>query len=169
MNEEKNEFELPDIITLEEYGGDIATYMEAVYAVFKRDFVDSKPTFEGTRLGLKKHPLIADKEYTFYHMTTGGLKEDDRKPDLRRCERIPFPGPMIDNSTHPYLKVWRNKRKNKERILIYHEVEAYLVVLEDRGDYILPWTAYLVEYSNRQRKLMAEYEAYIKAEAAQRN
>ncbi|MBN7816855.1 hypothetical protein [Algoriphagus pacificus] len=164
-----NELELPEIITLNEYGGDFTSYLEAVYAIFKRDFIDSSPRYEGKRLALKKHPYIEGKEYTFYHFTHDGDIETDRLPNLRRLERMPFPRPLIDNSTHPYLKVWRNKRGNKERILIYHEAEAYLVVLEDRGDYILPWTAYLVEYSNRQKKLIDEYEAYIKAKTAQGN
>ena len=145
--------QLPDIITLEEYGGDFSSYLEAVYAIFRRDFVDSRPVFEGTRLGLKKHPFIDGKEYTFYHFTHDGDIEKERLPNLRRLERISFPRPMIDNSTHPFLKVWRNKRGTNERILIFHEDESYLIVLEDRGDFILPWTAYLVEYKNRRIKL----------------
>ena len=36
------------------------------------------------------------------------------------------------------------------------------LILADRGDYILPWTAYLVEQSHRQRKLQREYEEYCK-------
>ena len=159
--------QLPDIITLEEYGGDFSSYLEAVYAIFRRDFVDSRPVFEGTRLGLKKHPFIDGKEYTFYHFTHDGDIEKERLPNLRRLERISFPRPMIDNSTHPFLKVWRNKRGTNERILIFHEDESYLIVLEDRGDFILPWTAYLVEYKNRRIKLMEEYLAYKKAKAAQ--
>ena len=159
--------QLPDKITLEEYGGDFSSYLEAVYAIFRRDFVDSRPVFEGTRLGLKKHPFIDGKEYTFYHFTHDGDIEKERLPNLRRLERISFPRPMIDNSTHPFLKVWRNKRGTNERILIFHEDESYLIVLEDRGDFILPWTAYLVEYKNRRIKLMEEYLAYKKAKAAQ--
>jgi len=38
----------------------------------------------------------------------------------------------------------------------------YLVILADRGDYILPWTAYLVEQPQRQRKMQREYEEYRK-------
>lgn len=159
--------QLPEIITLQEYSGDIIAYMDAVYEVFKRDFVLSKPTYEGRRLGLKMYPLVEGKEYTFYHFTHDGDIETERLPNLRRLERIPFPRPLIDNSRHPYLKVWRNKRGSKERILIFHEAESYLVVLEDRGDYILPWTAYLVEYKNRVDKLLAEYKAYKNAETAQ--
>lgn len=160
-------FMLPNIITLEDYDGDITKYLEAVYQVFKRDFIINPPSFEGKRLALKKHPYVDGKEYTFYHFTHDGKVESERIPNFRRLERMPFPKPMIDNSSHPYLKVWRNKRGQKERVLIYHEDEHYLVVLEDRGDYILPWTAYLVEHGHRQRKILSEYYAYINAKTAQ--
>ncbi len=158
-----NEYmQLPKIITLEEYGGNISIYLEAIYAVFKADFVESRPTFQGIRLGLKKHPIIEGKEYTFYHFTHDGDVETERLPNLRRLERIPYPRPMIDNSRHPYLKVWRNQRGKNNRILIFHEGEGYLVVLDDRGDYILPWTAYLIEFKSRRDKLLVEYEAWLK-------
>lgn len=153
---------LPEIITLEEYSGDIVVYLDAVYAIFKADFVDSKPTFRGKRLGLKKHPMIEGKEYTFYHFTHDGDVETERLPNMRRLERMPFPRPMIDNSTHPYLKVWRNQRRNRNRILIFHEGEGYLVVLDDRGDYILPWTTYYIEYKSRRNKLLVECETWLK-------
>jgi len=165
-----NEYmQLPKIITLDEYGGNISTYLEAIYAVFKADFVDSKPTFQGIRLGLKKHPIIEGKEYTFYHFTHDGDVETERLPNLRRLERIPYPRPMIDNSRHPYLKVWRNQRGKNSRILIFHEGEGYLVVLDDRGDYILPWTAYLVEFKSRREKLINEYEAWLKMQKSPGN
>ncbi|CAN5181231.1 hypothetical protein BH23BAC3_BH23BAC3_22160 [soil metagenome] len=163
----KDYFEVPDLITLENFGGSFEAFNEAVYEIFKTDFVDSKPTYRGIRLGLKAHPLQNGKEYTFYHFTHDGRDEQNRQPNLRRMERIRFPRPMIDDSDHPYLKVWRNKRGRNVRILIYHEAESYLVVLEDRGTYILPWTAYLVDRNHTKRKLMKEYEAYKKAEAAQ--
>jgi len=157
-------FELPDIIELDEFGGDFESFYEAVYQIFRKDFVDSKPQYRGKKLRLKRHPLIDGKEYTFYHMTHKGDIEHDREPDLRRMERIPWPRPMIDNSEHSYLKVWRNTRRGKggkkERILIFHEQESYLMILEDRKEYILPWTAYPVEYRNKKRRLLKEYEEY---------
>ncbi len=152
--------ELPEIIRLEDYGGDIIRYMEVIYAVFRKDFVDKQPAFEGRQLKLKKYPLVDGKECTFYHFTHDGDIETERLPNLRRMERIPFPCPMIENSNHPYLKVWKNRRGTKNRILIFHEAESYLVVLEDRVKYILPWTAYLVEFDNRKRRLLKEYAAY---------
>ena len=130
--------------------------------------MDSKPAFRGKKLGLKKFPLIDGKEYTFYHMTHEGKIETERIPDLRRMERISWPYPMIDESEHPYLKVWRNIRRGKggtkRRILILHEAERYLVVLEDRKDYILPWTAYLLKGNMQLEKHLREYENYKNVE-----
>ena len=109
------ELELPEIITLDEFSGDFSSFYEAVYQIFRRDFVDSKPSFKGKRLRLKAHPHIDGKEYTFYHFTHEGDFETERIPNLRRMERIGFPRPIIDNSEHTSLRVWRNKRGTKDR------------------------------------------------------
>lgn len=164
---QNNYFNLPEIITLVDHGGDFSSFFEAVYCIFKHDFIDTKPAFRGVRLGLKKYPLIDGKEYTFYHFTHEGDIETNRLPDLRRMERIRWPKHLIVDSDHSYLKVWRNQRNGENRILIFHEHESYLVVLADRGQYILPWTAYLVEKQHTKRKLLNEYDAYINANAAQ--
>ncbi len=161
-----DELNLPPLILLESYKGNFHEYFEAVYEVFKRDFVDSKPNYRGTKLRLKSHPFIDGKEYTFYHFTHDGKTEDDRKPNLRRMERIAWPRPMIDNSENKSLKVWENQRRNKTRILIFHEGENYLIILEMKKKYILPWTAYYIDYPNRKRKLLAEYEEYLKTKTA---
>ena len=106
-------------------------------------------------------------------MTHFGNVEDERIPDFRRMERIAWPKPIIDDSQHQYLKVWRNIRRGlggtKERILILHEKEGYLVVLDDRGDYILPWTAYYLRSPKEVGKKLKEYEDYIKAENAKKS
>jgi hypothetical protein len=151
---------LPPLVLLGDYGGDWDAYLNAIYAYFKRDFVDSKPAFEGRRLGLKRYPLTHEKEATFWHMIQEGRIEDERTPDLRRCERIRWPRPIIEHADEPAVKVWRNQRGREERVCLWFEDEDYLVVLADRGGYILPWTAYLVEQPHRKRKLQKEYEDY---------
>lgn len=158
--------QLPAKILYSYFNEDFALFLEAVYKVFKRDFIDSKPLFRGMRIALKKYPLVMDKEYTFYHITHEGEDERNRIPSIFRMECIPFPRFMIEHVTNPYLKVWTNIRKNEERILIYHEKEEYLVVLANRGEYILLWTAYIVDKPHMKRKLMKEYEAYKKARTA---
>jgi len=157
---------LPELVLLDDYDNSWQNYLEAVYSFFVEDFVKNKPTFNGTRLALKRHPVIDGKEATFWHFTTSGKIEDERIPDLRRCERIRWPKPIIESATCGEVKVWKNKRKNETRILLFFTSESYLVVLADRGNYILPWTAYIVEREHRKRKLLKEWEAYKKAEAS---
>jgi hypothetical protein len=164
-------FELPGLITLQEFGDDFDAYLEAVYEIFRDSFVTRKPVFQGRTLGLKAHPVIEGKEYTFWHMISKGESEAERDPDLKRMERIRWSPEMINGAEHPYLKVWRNIRAGgQESILIWHDAENFLVVLRDRGNYLLPWTAYPVSYRNMKAKLMKEYKAYTaskKAETAQ--
>jgi hypothetical protein len=153
---------LPPLVLFSDYGGDWQVYLDAIYNYFRQDFVDSKPVFQGRRLGLKRHPLAHGKEATFWHMIQEGAVEEDRTPDFRRCERIRWPKPIIEHDTDNVIKVWANQRQGDKRICLWFEQENYLVVLADRGNYILPWTAYLVEQPHRQRKLQREYEEYCR-------
>lgn len=161
MNDEPVDW-LPLLVLLNDYKGDWQSYLEAIYAYFKQDFVDRKPVFQGKRLGLKRHPLSHGKEATFWHMIQEGAVEEDRMPDLRRCERIRWPRPVIEHERDQQIKVWRNERKGESRICLWLEQENYLVILSERGNYILPWTAYLVERAHQQRKLQKEYEEYYR-------
>jgi len=165
--EENKIFKLPDLILLNHYGGDFKNFLNAVYDLFKADFIDRKPVFRGMRLGLKKHPISEGKEATFWHIISEGNDEKNRIPDLRRMERIKWPAYLINNSKHPCLKVWENRRENKNNVLIFHEDEQYLVILRKGNGYLLPWTAYLIEHNARKRKLLKEYEAYKNAKSAQ--
>jgi len=153
---------LPALVLFEECGGNWSKYLDLLYDYFKKDFVESLPLYEGRRLGLKKHPKTDGKEATFWHMIQEGPEEEDRIPDLRRCERIRWPRPVIENSRDTTVKVWRNERKGEDRICLWLELEEYLVVLADRKKYILPWTAYMVIKPHQKRKLQREYENYCR-------
>ncbi|NTW88369.1 MAG: hypothetical protein HGB26_04420 [Desulfobulbaceae bacterium] len=153
---------LPPLVLLTDYDGDWNRYLDAIYAWFKQDFIDSKPMFQGRRLGLKRIPITLGKEATFWHMISEGDTEDERLPDFSRCERIRWPKPIIEHVADPSIKVWRNQRRNEERICLWLVQEEYLVILADRGEYILPWTAYLVTQPHQQRKLQKEYEEYLR-------
>jgi len=158
----KREEWLPDLVLLGDCGGDWNKYLDTLYEYFKADFIDSKPVYEGRRLGLKRHPMSHGKEATFWHMIQEGPEEEERVPDFRRCERIRWPRPIIEHSADTVIKVWKNERKGEDRICLWLEEEEYLVILADRGNYILPWTAYMVDKPHRKRKLQREYEKYWK-------
>jgi hypothetical protein len=155
---------LPCLVLLEECGGNWTQYVEIVYGHFKADFVDSKPLFRGTRLGLKRYPMEQDKEATFWHMTSEGKSESERVPDLRRCERICWPRPLIERAPSDELRVWQEVRRGENRIAIAPPDFSYVVILAERqgknGSYYLPWTAYYVKHERDRKYYESEWKRH---------
>ncbi len=157
---------IPPLELLRDYDGDWEKYFHAIYTFFEQDFVKNRPTFRGVKLQLKRHPVIEGKEATFWHLISEGRIEVDRTPDLRRCERIRWARPFIENDKEPLIKIWSNNRNGEKRICLWLEEVEYLVILAKRSDYILPWTAYTTPQPHQKRKLQKEYEAFKKAGTA---
>lgn len=157
---------LPPLVLLNEFGGDWNAYESAVYAGFVADFVRTRPRWPGKRVGLKRHPLIQGKEATFWHFISEGQTEADRLPDLRRCERIRWPKPtmeaFIERRPGPDDRIvwWKNVRGGEDRYLLALPDFSYLVVVADRGEFVLPWTQYCVEHEHQRRKYRKECESY---------
>lgn len=159
MNNDKSSL-LPPLILLSGCQNNWDSYLETIYASFCQDFVISKLVFEDKRFALKRHPIIRGKEATFWHIISEGDVENERLPDLRRCERIRWPRSIIDNVHSGHIKRWKNTRKGDERIVLALEDFSYVVILSDRGEYVLLWTAYCVEHEHSRRNLWKEYKAY---------
>ncbi|MCC2606928.1 hypothetical protein [Planctobacterium marinum] len=149
---------LPEMIRLESFGGNWDAFFEEVYNSFQRDFVDNNPVFRGKRLGLKRHPEYDGKSATFWHMISEGKDEESRMPDIRRCERIRWPKAIIENDADSVLKVWAEKKQGDKRIYLWFEMEGYLVVLNVRKGYILPWTAFYIEREHQRQKYNKRYK-----------
>ncbi len=161
------EIVLPELVLLEDYGGNYERFIQAVYAVFQRDFVKYKTKFRGEELRLKWHPIYQDKAYTFYHMTHKGEDEQNREPDFRRCERMPWAKPVIENCDAWNLKIWPQIRKGSNRLCIWLDLEEepdYVLILDVRKDYKLLWTAFVLEYEHEKRKKQKEYEEWLKTQ-----
>lgn len=153
---------LPPLVLFSDYNGNWDRYLEAIYACFKQDFIDSTPVFQGRRLGLKRLPMTNGKEATFWHMTSEGTNEEHRTPDFRRCERIRWRKPVIESSKDPKVKCWVAVKRNEDRIHIWLEDEDYVVVLADRRGFLLPWTAFLITREHTRKKLRKEYDNFRK-------
>jgi hypothetical protein len=76
--------------------------------------------------------MKADKEATFWHFISEGQTEEERVSDLRRCERVRWPKPVIENSTDSKIKYWKNTRKGEPRICLWLECEDYVVLERKR-------------------------------------
>ena len=153
---------LPDLVTLADCDGKWEAYLNTIYEYFCDDFVRSKPAYKAKRFALKRHPLYDGKEATFWHLISEGPVEAGRLPDFRRCERIRWPRPMIEAIDSGNVCVWRNVRKRNERVVIALGDFSYVVILDDREDYVLLWTAYFVEREHQRRKLEKEYHQWKK-------
>ena len=109
---------------------------------------------------MKRYPISGGKEATFWHLISEGKEEENRIPDMRRCERIRWPRPMIESLETNQVRLWRNRRGNSQRIVIAIKDFSYVVILDERKDFVLLWAAYYVERPHSRRKLEKEYEAW---------
>ena len=55
---------------------------------------------------------------------------------------------------------WRNQRGREERIVLALVDFSYVVIVSEREEFVLPWTAYTVEQTHRRNKLQREFENY---------
>lgn len=151
---------LPPLICFNDYK-DWAEYVEVLYYFFKKDFIDEKITYLGLKVFYIKDPMYQSKEFTFWHIISEGKVEADRLPDLRRCERICWPKPIIEASADRQVKIWNNIRTNNRgkkqiRICFCFGEWDYLVVLEKRNNYYIFCTAYPVSGGHKS-KLKKEF------------
>lgn len=159
---------LPPIITADAFEGDYLGYFNKLYDVFEDGFIKTRPLLKmpsgSIFVGLPFLPLSEGKHDKFWHVTTKDTKKgattEERysNPDLRRCERVAWIRPIIDNYPDSDIKCWRNQRNSNRNILLLLESERYLVVIVDRRSYVFLQTAYYVEREHTMEKLLAEYE-----------
>ena len=141
--------------------------MAAVYQVFELDFKQSRPSYEG-RTVVHDTRIEDGKEAGFWHMICRyEARTHAREMDLRRCERIPWPRPMIGHSTDKSLSVWRSERKKpsrsrQTRVLIWLENLDYVVVLAERPRAMILVTAYCTDIESHKEKLRKERDEYYK-------
>lgn len=152
---------LPELARLENYQGDWRRYQDALYSRFYTDFIASKPLLQGMLVEITKN-LIEGKERTFWHCIQEGRIEDKRMPDLRRCERIAWIRAIIEQADDPLIKKWQTKRWKNPRQLLWFEEAEFLVVLENRRNKWLLWTAYCTTWDKTKRRLRKEHSDSLK-------
>ena len=157
---------LPDwlepLVCLEDFGGDTETYIDHLFTIFTRDFVTTKPQYNGNPV-FHDRGIEDDKPRSFTHITT----EEDRGTkqrviSLRRCERIPWIKAIIEHADDPAILVWEKEqatsRRWATRTYFFLEKGDFLVILEQlrNGHSII--TAIYVDNPNQKRRHLEEYE-----------
>ena len=99
MEPEGNSLIPPDLVV---YSGDWDPYQEEIYRLYCETLRDGGLTFRGVRVMLQRRPEYKGKPSSFWHLISEGEKEEERTPDLRRCERITWIAWVIRMSdSHP--------------------------------------------------------------------
>ena len=150
---------LPPLVKYDSFDSD-EDFLNTLYEYFKQDFIYTKPKYKGVELRLKRMPIRNGREATFYHITTQGLDENDRKIDIPRAERLRWIKTIIE-SDDKVLLVWKNEIKKEENILLFLEQKNFLIVLRKRKNGLMFWTSFYTTESYK-KKLIKEYQKYHK-------
>lgn len=146
-------------------------YHDRAYKVFKKEIIDEKLIFNGKEVRTREYPIIDNKVQSFFHIISEeskkGVKIRLYKPE--RVRMIPCISKMIKNYTEcqtcndncSKIKVWSAPFKGKQfRTKIFFEDENYIIILEERKDYYLLVSAYVVDRQDRKIDLLKEYNKY---------
>ena len=152
---------LPDLVFFE---SDWSSYEDCLYQIFLTDIVNAKLCFKGLPISCQYRPATKDKHFGFWHVISEGEVEDDRTPDLRRCERIRWIAYLITQvETNNDISWWENRRGTNKHVVIWHELENFVVILAKRKDYYLLKSAYYLDKSHRKATFINERDNFWKA------
>jgi len=152
---------LPEELRYADYKGDWNKFLEVVYGVFERDFKHSCPRYKGLPLAYDSK-LEAGKEMAFWHLIQRhDCRAQDRVPDLRRCERIPWPKPIIQHPTDKAISVWKKELHRQTRIHIWLHDLDYIVVLAEMPNVMVLVTAFCTDIKSYRRKLIKDRDHYL--------
>lgn len=158
---------LPELIKLEDFNGDWNRYIDEVFSIFYRDFIENQPKFQNKWVRCRRD-LIKGKEAAFWHCTSEGPDENNRTPDIKRCERIGWIKTVIEHSDSPKVDYWSVRRRGETRWLLWFN-EEFLIVLGERlrkrdgFKYMQLITVYCTEEEHRKEYLRKERDEYSRA------
>lgn len=158
---------LPDLLEYDSTYPNLDYYDADVYNIFKEDFINTQPLFQGKKVCIRTNPLVNGKEQTYFHITSKDYDySNNRTLDIERCKRIHWVKALIEhydcNKHYCHdcngIKTWSAVQKGKQiRIKILFEEVNYIVILEKRPTYYLIITAYYIDKPHTLKKLLNEF------------
>ena len=164
---------LPEIIECKDFSK-WNEYLDELYKIFQKDFIEDRIMFEGKCVNYRKAPMDGKYEHTFIHLTHKDEfhKSDDpndRIPDPRRAERIRWHKAIIEHfpcketceNCEKILYFEEYNKKNIKAYFLFKDVK-FIIKKKKREKYNLLITGYYIEYDNAMRKYIEKYEKYKK-------
>lgn len=161
--------EPPELIS---FSGDWSAYEDEIYSIYLQTVVRTGLWFDNAPVKAQFRPDTRGKGFSFWHLISeapdrNNRNEDDRIPDLARCERIRWVAWCISNAEKPGFSWWENQRKRETHVVIWAEAHDFAVVLAKRltqagPRYYLLKTAYCLK-PHRRAVFERERDAYWKS------
>jgi len=114
-------------------------YEDAIYAIYLETVAHAGLTFCGSQVKVRFRPETKHKGYGFWHLISEApdqrnRNEDDRIPDLRRCERVRWVAWCIQHADagEAGFSWWENQRGRETHIVVWAELQDFAVVLAKR-------------------------------------
>lgn len=154
---------------------DWQAYVDAIYDIYLETVAHAGLTFCGRPVKVRFRPKTKHKGYGFWHLISEApdprnRNEDDRIPDLRRCERVRWVAWCIQNADAgaPGFSWWENERGRETHVVIWAEQHDFAVVLAKRQTaqgprFYLLKTAYCLR-AHTIRKFIKERDAWRAAQ-----
>jgi len=148
-------------------------YVDALYAKFTADFISNAPFFRGKRVGVDNMRAPDGKHARFWHVISedDGTRrqnrskaaapgDEERNPDPRRCERLPWLRPMIADGPSARVLTWKDSTRGETRWGLSLSDFSFVVVVAERGRWFHLVTAFCVEQPRRREKFRDHYAQF---------
>jgi hypothetical protein len=147
--------------------GEWSQVLPMLWGIFERDFETGHPRFQGLPVWWDKRVLPGGSyPEGFWHLITRDCsRTDDRLPDFRRAERLPWCKPTITNESQPEALVFDCPHKNTLRTYVWLRDADYFVVLEKRkhrrGEIAFLITAFHVDGERTRRFIEQKHRSAV--------
>lgn len=155
---------LPPMLNLD---GEWATVLERLYAVFSRDFKETKAHHRGLRV-IYNGAVLPDglgKEEGFWHvMSRKDKTTGERLPDYPRAKRLPWAKPIVESPERSEIKVWQYREGSSDsgiRTYLWLEKYDYLLILQKKKNVYYWVTAFYVDFEGKRAELRRKYEQRV--------
>lgn len=162
----------PALIRYNDYG-DWAAYEDAIYAEYLATVAHAGLRFQAASVKVQFRPETKHKGYGFWHLISeapdpSNRNEDERTPDLARCERIRWVAWCIQHAEKAGISWWENERRGQTHVVIWAEQHDFAVILAKRDTaegarFYLLKTAYCLR-AHTIRKMTKERDAFRAAQ-----
>jgi hypothetical protein len=152
---------IPALIGVEPW---CAAVVDALYAVFDRDFRQSRPTLDGHDIRYSQEIRPDGREAIFWHLITKeNANMSARNPDPPRAARLAWIRCLIEHCAECEIKKWDYREADgATKTYIWFESGDFLVILKKQADgrrRLL--TSFCIAYPNYRRKLEKKFQKRI--------